>query len=157
MDMNEKGQHTCARKQGATWTAGEKGELFLSPPASNDHWVSWRCSWHKGFAFAYEHALLRNNSGQRSVRIHSLGRCNSGFTVKGQTRNQHQLSVSSQGRRESGPDLLSQSQWNTGPVFRVSSIHTVSWVEFNNWVAFSFTWVKKQNQELLESSKWKQT
>lgn len=154
MDMNEKGQHTCARKQGATWTAGEKQEL---PPASNDHWVSWRCSWHKGFAFAYEHALLRNNSGQRALRIHSSGRCNSGFTVKGQTRNQHQLSISSQGRRESGPDLLPQSQWNIGPVFRVSSIHPVSWVKFNNWVAFSFTWVKKQNRELLESSKWKQT
>lgn len=52
-------------------------------------------SWHDGFAFAYEHALFRNNSWQRALRMHSSGSYNSGFPVKSQTRNQHQLLISS--------------------------------------------------------------
>ena len=94
MEVNEKDQHMCVRKQGATWRAGGKRDSS-SPVSSNGHQVSWCCSWHDGFAFAYEHALFRNNSWQRALRRHSSGSCNSGFPVKSQTRNQHQLIISS--------------------------------------------------------------
>lgn len=42
MEVNEKDQHMCVRKQGATWMAGGKQDSS-SPVSSNGHQVSW-CS-----------------------------------------------------------------------------------------------------------------